>query len=75
METKAISSILMGVPIPIMQNAWKTGKATYGYSTYLNDAPIFNKSKTQNNVTLNVSEAELVAAVECTQTMLFVRQI
>ena len=43
-----------------------------GYSTYLNDAPIFNKSKTQNSVTLSVSEAELVAAVECAQTMLFV---
>ena len=50
-------------------------KSVTGYSTYLNDAPIFNKSKTQNNVTLNVSEAELVAAVECAQTMLFVRQI
>ena len=46
-----------------------------GYSTYLNDAPIFNKSKMQNNVTLSVSEAKLVAAVECAQTMLFVRQI
>ena len=46
-----------------------------GYSTYLNDASIFNKSKTQNSVTLSVSEAELIAAVECAQTMLFVRQI
>ena len=50
-------------------------KSVTGYSTYLNDVPIFNKSKTQNNVTLSVSEAELVTAVECTQTMLFVRQI
>ena len=49
-------------------------KSITGYSTYLNDAPIFNKSKTQNSVTLSVSEAELIAAVECAQTMLFVRQ-
>ena len=47
-------------------------KSITGYSTYLNEAPIFNKSNTQNNVTLSVSEAELVAVVECTQTMLFV---
>ena len=50
-------------------------KSITGYSTYLNDAPIFNKSKTQKSVTLSVSEAELIAAVECAQTMLFVRQI
>ena len=51
-------------------------KSVTGYSTCLNDAPIFNKSKTQNSVTLGVSEAELVAAVECAQTMLlFVQQI
>ena len=43
--------------------------------TYLNNVPIFNKSKTQNSVTLSVSEAELIAAVECAQAMLFVRQI
>ena len=47
-------------------------KSVTGYSTYLNDAPIFNKSKTQNSVTLSVSEAELIAAVECAQTMLFI---
>ena len=47
-------------------------KSITGYSTYLNHAPIFNKSKTQNSVTLSVSEAELIAAVECAQTMLFV---
>ena len=47
-------------------------KSIMGYSTYLNDAPIFNKSKTQNSVILSVSEAELIAAVECAQTMLFV---
>ena len=50
-------------------------KSVMGYSTYLNDTSIFNKSKTQNSVTLSVSEAELIAAVECAQTMLFVRQI
>ena len=50
-------------------------KSVTGYSTYLNDTSIFNKSKTQNSVTLSVSEAELIAAVECAQTMLFVRQI
>ena len=45
-------------------------KSVTGYSTYLNDPPIFNKSKTQNSVSLSVSEAELIAAVECAQTML-----
>ena len=50
-------------------------KSVTGYSTHLNDVPIFNKSKTQNSVTLSVSEAELIAAVECAHTMLFVRQI
>ena len=50
-------------------------KSIMGYSTYLNDAPIFNKSKTQNSVTLSVSEGELIATVECAQTMLFVLQI
>ena len=53
----------------------KDWKSVTGYSTYLNDTPIFNKSKTQNSVTLSVSEAEVIAVVECTQTMLFVRQI
>ena len=47
-------------------------KSFMGYSTYLNDAPIFNKSKTQNSVTLSVCEAEMIAAMECAQTMLFV---
>ena len=47
-------------------------KSVTGYSTYLNDASIFNKNKTQNSVTQSVSEAELIATMECTQTMLFV---
>ena len=42
---------------------------------YLNDAPIFYKSKTQNSATLSLSEAKLIAAAECAKTMLFVRQI
>ena len=47
-------------------------KSVMDYSVYLNDAPIFNKNKTQNSVMLSVSEAELIAAVECAQTVLFV---
>ena len=47
-------------------------KSITGYSVYFNDAPIFNKSKTQSSMTLSVSEAKLFAAVECAQTMLFV---
>ena len=47
-------------------------KSVTCYSTYLNDAPIFNKTKTQNSMSLSVSEAQLIAAVmECAQTMLF----
>ena len=41
----------------------------------LEDAPIATKSKTQSNVTVSVAEAELMAAMECAQTMLFARQI
>ena len=47
-------------------------KSVTGYSVYLNDAPFFNKSKTQSSMTLSVSEAELIAPVGCAQTMLFV---
>ena len=50
-------------------------KSVSGYSVFLEDAPIATKSKTQSNVTLSVAEAELMAAVECAQTMLFARQI
>ena len=50
-------------------------KSVSGYSVLLEDAPIVTKSKTQSNVTVSVAEAELMAAMECAQTMLFARQI
>jgi hypothetical protein len=50
-------------------------RSVSGYSVFLQGCAVATKSKTQHCVTLSVCEAELVAAVECAQTMLFVRNI
>ena len=39
-------------------------KSVTGYSTYLNDAPIFNKSKTQNNITLSKTDQNKTGSYE-----------
>jgi hypothetical protein len=41
-----------------------------GYITYLNGAPVVTKCKSENIVALSVTEAELIAAVECAQEMI-----
>jgi hypothetical protein len=41
-----------------------------GHAVFLNNAPIKEKSKMQNCVTLSVTEAELVSGTECAQYML-----
>ena len=43
--------------------------------TFLNGAVVTAKSKTQKCVTLSVTEAEHVAAVECAQDMLFIMRV
>ena len=42
-----------------------------GWSVFLEDAPVTMKSKTQKMATISVTEAELMAAVECAQDMVF----
>ena len=45
------------------------------YTVFLSDAPVYTKSETQHCVSSSACEAELFAAVECAQTMLFAKQI
>jgi hypothetical protein len=44
-------------------------------TTLLNGSPIHTQSKTQKSVTLSVTEAELVAAAQCMQDMLFAMRV
>jgi hypothetical protein len=46
-------------------------KSVSGTSTFLHGSPISTRSNTQKSVTLSVTEAELVAATQCAQDMLF----
>jgi hypothetical protein len=48
----------------------ETRKSIMGYITYMNGTPITTRCKTENIVALSVTEAELIAAVECAQEML-----
>ena len=50
-------------------------KSISGTTTFLNDAPVAMQSGQQNTVTLSVCEAELMAAVQCAQDMLYVYRI
>jgi Reverse transcriptase (RNA-dependent DNA polymerase) len=45
-------------------------RSVSGYAVYLNGAPIKEKSRMQNCVTLSVTESELVSGTECAQHML-----
>jgi hypothetical protein len=47
-------------------------KNVSGCSTFLYGAPLSTRSKMQDCVTLTVTEAELMAATQCAQVMLFV---
>jgi hypothetical protein len=42
-----------------------------GYAIFLQNAPIFEKSKIQQSTALSVTEAELCSGVDCVQDMLF----
>jgi hypothetical protein len=46
-----------------------------GYSVFLNSAPVSMKSKMQEIVTLSVTKAELIAATQCVQEMMYVKKI
>jgi hypothetical protein len=50
-------------------------KNVSGWRTQINGANCSEKSSTQRNATLSVTEAEMVAGTECVQDMLFERKI
>jgi len=52
-----------------------TRRSVSGWSVMLENCPIINKSVMPRIVALSVTEAELYAAVQCTQDMLFVWKI
>jgi hypothetical protein len=53
----------------------QTRKSVSGYVTFLNEALVTAKSEMQECVKLSVTEAELVAATNCIQDMLYTRNI
>jgi hypothetical protein len=53
----------------------QTRKSVSGYATFLNGALVTAKRKMQECVTLSVTKAELVAATNCIQDMLYIRSI
>jgi hypothetical protein len=46
-----------------------TRRSVMGYVTFVNGAPVTTRCKMENIVALSVTEAELIAAVECAQEM------
>jgi hypothetical protein len=50
-------------------------KSVSGYGVFVKKAPVSVKSKMQESVTLTVTEAELVAATQCVQEMLYVKKV
>jgi hypothetical protein len=53
----------------------ETRRSVSGYATFLNRAPVTAKSKMQDCVTLSVTEAELVAATNCVQDMMYTKKV
>ena len=52
-----------------------TRKSVTGYVVYLEGAPVAVKSLMQKIIALSVTEAELIALVQCVQEMFFVKKI
>ena len=50
-------------------------KSVSGYSVFLNEAPVTMKSGMQKTTALSVMEAELFAATQCAQDMLYVMHV
>lgn len=46
-----------------------TRKCVWGYSTFLNGAPVVERSKKQGVVALSVTEAEFIEAAACAQEL------
>ena len=56
-------------------NCTDTRKSVTGFTVYLEDAPVAIRSVMQKIIALSVTEAELIALVQCVQEMFFVRKI
>ena len=56
-------------------NCTDTRKSVTGFIVYLEDAPVAIRSVMQKIIALSVTEAELIALVQCVQEMFFVRKI
>jgi hypothetical protein len=52
-----------------------SGQSVGGHAVFLNDAPISEKSKVQQSVTLSVAEAESISGADCAQDMLFAMRV
>ena len=52
-----------------------TRRSVSGYASFLEGVPVTAKSIMQKVVALSVTEAELIAAVQCVQDMLYVKKI
>jgi hypothetical protein len=63
--------ILLGRCDASYRSCLDTGRSVSGWSTFLHGASTENKSSLQNWVTLSVTEAELVSATSCAQSLLF----
>jgi hypothetical protein len=50
-------------------------KNVSGWRTFINEANCSERSSTQQNTTLSVTEAEMVAGTECAQDMLYIRKV
>ena len=53
----------------------ETWRSVNGWSTFLHSSPISYRSKMMPIVALSVTEAELFAAVQCAQDMLFIMRV
>ena len=52
-----------------------TRESVTGYVVYLEEAPVAIKSVMQRVIALSVTEAELIALIQCTQEMFFVKKV
>jgi hypothetical protein len=52
-----------------------TRKSVTGYCVYLEDAPVTVKSGMQKIVALSVTEAEIIAVVQCVQEMIYCKKV
>ena len=65
----------MGVSNSNYTTCLDTRKSVSGYLVFLNGAPVTIKSGMQKTTALSVAEAEIFAAMQCTQDMLYVMHV